>query len=103
MIEIKNDLFQIVKRIQKIDKTYKVFFNTALKRYEIYSDFGGRHLEIVSPYKVLDIRTYELVATSRVKDINKILEQMDRQNERLEYKIKSNIRENLLEMAKQFL
>lgn len=66
--EIKADLYGIARHIKQIDKSYRVVYDTRLKRFEVWH-LGARSItpEVVVPYAELDYRTVNLVRATRVE------------------------------------
>lgn len=84
LIEIKNDVFDIVQAIKAIDCRYKVFYNSIKSRFELYSQKGmNLVLELICPYKNLDVRFLNKVKISRVENAKKIIEEMEKNNQKL--------------------
>ena len=87
LIEIKNDVYFILDRLKEIDKNYQIFYNTKRKVFEIHSrgQIGGSYCLTV-PYKTLDSRTVELVNKTKRENSEKLFEEMERENKKLEAK-----------------
>ncbi len=84
MNEIKNDLFDIVKKIKEINQNYKVFRNIIKHRYEIYFQKGvNLNLELVVPYDKLDYRTINLLNKTKVENADEIFEEIEKANAKL--------------------
>lgn len=99
---IKNDTFNIVKRLKKIDKKYFVLYNLATKKYEIH--FGKTNtLQLVVPYNSLDKRTLNLVLKTRVENHKKILEEMERHNQKLDQEKQNKMLDEARYKAKEML
>ncbi len=84
--EIKNDVFNISNRIKEINKNYIVYFNTEIKKYELYHKKYGYCLTF--PYDELDSRCIEYTLSTRADriDVKKFVEDIDRYNENIEKK-----------------
>lgn len=81
MTEIKEDLFDIVKKIKSIDSNYKVFRNSKKKRFEIHYQKGlNLNLELVVPYNTLDMRTVNLLNKSKIENADLIFEEIEKSN-----------------------
>lgn len=91
-IEIKNDLYNIAKRIKSIDKNYFILFNKIKKTYEIHNSsqpFSTYSLTI--PYAKLDKRTIDYVLKTRKENFDKILKEIELSNNKLDKKINDEI------------
>lgn len=84
MNEIKNDLFDIVKKIKEINPRYRVFRNIVKHRYEIYFQNGvNLTLELVVPFDKLDYRTVNLINKTKVENADEIFDEIEKSNEKL--------------------
>ena len=93
LIEIKGDLFDIAGRLKEIDSRYTVCRNVKLNRFEIHADGV---LQIAVPFDRLDARTVELVRSTRLENVGRLLEQINSDNERLEKASQISRRNELL-------
>ncbi len=93
LIEINGDLFDIAGRLKEIDSRYTVCRNVKLNRFEIYADGV---LQIAVPFDRLDARTVELVRSTRLENVGRLLEQINSDNERLEKASQISRRNELL-------
>ncbi len=84
--EIKNDVFNIANRLKEINKNYIVYFNTEIRKYELYHEKHGYVLTF--PYDELDSRSIEYTLSTRADriDVKKYIEDIDHYNENLEKK-----------------
>lgn len=92
LIEIKNDVYFVLSRLQEIDKNYRIYYNTKRKVFEIHNKaqlWGSYSLTV--PYGVLDPRVVELVRKTRVENSKKIFAEIDAQNEKIELKNQKEI------------
>lgn len=89
--KITYDLFNIAKRLKAIDRNYFVVFNNKLKRYEIHnsSQFFNT-LSLVCPYPKLDKRVIDLVLKTRVERSKELLENIEKNNAKLENESTTN-------------
>ncbi len=92
LIEIKNDVYFVLSRLQEIDKNYQIFYNTKRKVFEIHNkaQIGGSY-SLTVPYRVLDSRVVELVKKTRVENSKKIFAEIDAQNEKIDLKNQKEI------------
>ena len=87
LIEIKNDLYGISKAIKSIDKKYRLYFNTKKERYEVHYLNGlNQKLEVVLPYKNLDRRSVIHMEKTQIKNLEKIVKEIDEKNQEIEEK-----------------
>ena len=87
LIEIENDVYFILDRLKEIDKNYQIFFNTKRNVFEVHSigQIGGSYCLTV-PYKILDKRTLDLVNKTKRENSERLFEEMERENKKLEAK-----------------
>jgi hypothetical protein len=93
-IEIKNDVFNICKRIRRFDKNYKIIYDSNLKKYQIYSTSALPAKQLVGetllsyictlPYEELDVRTIKYLNDTRSENIYDMLKRIDENNEQIE-------------------
>lgn len=93
LIEINGDLFDIAGRLKEIDSRYTVCRNVKLNRFEIYADGV---LQIAVPFDRLDARTLELVRSTRLENAERLMEQIDQDNARLEKSLQKSRQDKLL-------
>lgn len=93
LIEIKQDVFDIAWRIRQIDSDYKLYYNQKQKRYEVHSHFG---LEVVVPYPSLDTRTISHIIKTRLENREKLICEIEENNERIEREQRQKIIEKAL-------
>lgn len=80
LVVIKNDVFNISKRLKSIDKNYIVVRNISNKCFEVhYKKVGNLQLKV--PYNNLDARTIKLVLKTKTNDIKSVFEYVDEYNE----------------------
>ncbi len=83
-IKIESDVFDICKRIKEIDENYFVLFNLNSKKFEIHNSKYKNPYCLTIPYERLDSRTIELLCSTDVKNYDKIIKNLDVENERNE-------------------
>lgn len=97
---IVEDLFDIAARIKEIDAGYFIVRDYRSGKFQVHhNDQRGNTLTLVLPYDRLDCRTLNLVRRTRSERKKQLLEEMERENERLlkrmtlqsQQKIKSEI------------
>ena len=84
LIKIYEDVFDITKRLKEIDRNYFVVFNTKKQKFEVHNKSQKNTYCLSVPYNTLDIRTIFLTLKSRRENIDKILEEIDVNNQKLE-------------------
>ena len=83
--EVTCDLYSIADRLKQIDNGYFIFYSYKNKRYEVHNkNQRGQTLSLVLPYKTLDERTVRLVRKTRSERVKSLIEEMERENARLE-------------------
>ena len=83
--EIESDCLDIIKRIKAIDRDYFVVFDLDKKKYELHhcSQGGGTYC-LTFPYDELDERAYTYVLKTRVENSDKLFEEIQLENLKLE-------------------
>lgn len=82
---IKDDLFDVAKRLRQIDANYRLYFNKLLGRFEVHNHAQrGNSLAVVVPYDKLDARTITLVRKTRVENAERLLAKMEKANAKAE-------------------
>lgn len=81
---IKSDLFNISKRIKQIDKKYFIVFNKKTTKFEVHYQRNSSTLEIVLPFDRLDKRTLDFVLKTKMENKKKLIEEMEKNNQKLE-------------------
>ncbi len=101
-IEIKNDLFNVVKRLQKIDPDYFVLFNTRTKKFELHNKSQGLGVKtycLTFPFNVLDVRAVNYTHQTSVRNSVKLFSEIEKNNE----KIENNNKNKILDESKYIL
>lgn len=94
-LEKVGDQFGVSRRLKEIDPTYEVYYNKKMKRYEVYGGKTSKKvLQIVSPFETLDARLVAYARKTRVENLNKIITEMDKQNELLLEKQEKEVMED---------
>ncbi len=85
---IEHDPLFITDRLREIDKTYFVLYNLKLKRYEVHSSgqAGGSYCFSL-PYSSLDERAVTQCLRTRRENIDKVIKEMDDENEKLQKRL----------------
>lgn len=76
-IKIRNDLFDVEKRVKEIDKNYEIYFDTDLQKFVLYA-FNVR--QTVFPFDELDCRAIDYVYKTRVSRAENLLDEIDKEN-----------------------
>lgn len=96
LIPIEKDLFSIADRLKEVDERYRVYRNTLAHRFEVYA---GEELQFVVPFQKLDARTVEYARKTRIERVNKIVQELDKENDLLEKRKNRAIIEGALAQA----
>lgn len=102
-ILIKKDVFNIVRRLKKIDKNYYIVYNSSLKRYEVHHAKSKHSLQLVLPFPFLDARTLDLVLKTSVENHTKLIRQMEANNLKLEQDKNNKLIDETTFKAKEML
>ncbi len=86
-IEIKNDVLKISKRIKRIDRDYKVFFNSCSQNFEVWHK---KELSFVVR-KTLDNLALLKAHKTNIRNARTLLVNMEETNEKLEMKEKNDL------------
>ena len=81
LIPIEKDVFSVADRLKEVDERYRVYRNTLDHRFEVYV---GEALQFVVPFQKLDARTVEYARKTRIERVNKIVQELDKENDLLE-------------------
>lgn len=82
LLEIRNDLFGIVKRVKQIDKDYLIYLNRRIGRFELYKR-NAKNPCCVLPYDRLDERTVRYVFKTHISNTDKLLFELEKNNNEL--------------------
>ena len=92
---IKHDVFDIVKRLKCIDPKYFIVFNFARKKFEVHYARSKNTYELTVPYDTLDARTINFVLKTRIQNKQKIFEEIENSNKKLEQQNIKNLIEKI--------
>lgn len=96
---IKSDVFDICKRIKELDQSYYVVYNFQSNKFEVHSDSQrGNSLCFVVPFDKLDARTVEYARKTSVARKDKIIEEIDRENELVQKRSRQEVFDHLREV-----
>ncbi|HAJ77703.1 MAG TPA: hypothetical protein DCO89_01365 [Clostridiales bacterium] len=87
---IKSDVFDIVKRIKNINPKYFVLFNKTREKFEVHFKRNKNTYELTIPYDVLDARTIDFVQKTRIQNQKKLLEEIEKSNQKLQGNLYEN-------------
>lgn len=91
-VEIKNDVFNIVKRLKKIDVNYFVVFDFKKKKFELHHRGQGKSTYCLTfPFSQLDARAIRHTLVTSVKNSEKLFFEIENQNFKIEKDIKNKI------------
>lgn len=84
LIKINTDNLFISERIREIDKNYYIVFNTKKKKYEIHNKSQGELNTycLTLPFDILDYRTVEYIEKTKIENIEKLIAEIDKENEK---------------------
>ena len=96
LIPITNDLFDIAARLRTVNDGYRVYYNVARSRFEVYDESRVTPtLAFVSPYDELDCRTVDYAVYSRVENADVVLSDVERSNAAVEHSLEHEALNNL--------
>lgn len=91
-IEIKNDLFNVVKRLKNIDKDYFVVFDSKKQKFELHHSGQGRNTYCLTfPYTQLDARAILHTLITSVKNSEKLFFEIEKNNLQIEKGVQDKI------------
>ena len=87
---ISHDTYFIADRLKEIDPNYFVLYSIKNSRFEVHNlaQKGGTFC-FALPYSTLDERALDLSRKTRTENLNKIIEEIEKSNQKLE---KDNIK-----------
>ena len=100
---IKNDLFNIEKRLKRINKGYFIVFNEKNKVFEVHNKFLSPTFCLRLPYNKLDSRAVEMVKKSEVTNFSKCFEKIEEDNLKLQRKQLEDMKEQMMYDVKMLL
>lgn len=104
MIEIKNDLFNISKRIKKIDKNYFIVFSPRKKVYEVhYKNQKGSSLAFCVDKKYLNSEVLTKAYKTSVRNYKKLLSEIESNNLKLDKKNEEYLKQKSEYYLKSYL
>ena len=95
-IKIENDVYFISQRLREIDKNYFLMYNTKTKKFEVHNENQtGSTFCLTLPFASLDARSLQRVLRTRIENCEKILADMEKENQILEKRQRNEVIENL--------
>ena len=79
-IKIESDVFDIVKRVKEIDDGYFIVYDTDKLKFELHNYYQFNTYCLTIPFDDIDDRILELIYLSSVTNIDKIIEDIDKNN-----------------------
>lgn len=96
-IQLLTDNYFITERLKEIDDSYFVLYNTKIKRYELHSStqlFTTYCLTF--PFDALDERALDHARKSRCENREKLIKEMEMENDKLMRKIQKDNQEKAI-------
>ena len=90
---VKNDLFNICKRLRFINRDYRMFFNGKAQRYEVHNQNG---LCFVVPYGALDERTLDYAWRTRIENLDYLESQFEENNREIEQSVRDKAKQSAM-------
>lgn len=93
LLKIEKDVFFIAERLKNIDESYEVYFNLGQNCYEVHSTEQAKNSYCFHiPYPQLDERTLDYAIKTRSENRDKIIKEIEQNNQLLYEK---NIKEQV--------
>ena len=87
LLKIVNDVYFIGRRLKNIDKSYEVYYNCDNNSYEVHSSAQAKNSYCFKvPYDKLDSRTLDYAVKTRRENLDKLIEEIEKDNLRMEQK-----------------
>ena len=83
-IKIESDVFDIVNRIKEIDDGYFAIYDTIKNRIEIHNGKQFNSYCFTSKFENLTASTIDEILYSNIRNIDKIMEDIDKNNQSIE-------------------
>lgn len=91
-IKIDDDLFGIADRIKEIDESYFILFDLEKNVYEIHNSNQESSYCLSLPFDMLDSRVIEIIQSTSIRYIDKIMEDIDNNNNKIDNENKNRIK-----------
>lgn len=93
LIKILQDVHDILSRLREINGDYFVVYNTGRECFEVHN-YGQKNTYCLTvPYPQLDCRTIDWTLKTRRENLNKLLNEIDENNEKLEKQNQQAVRD----------
>lgn len=92
-IKINSDVFDIVKRIKEVDDGYYIVFDTTKNKYELHNRKQQSTYCLTCPFENLDKRLLDFIHKTNSRHIDKIVEEIDNNNKKVERNIYNNAKD----------
>ena len=112
-ILINSDIYNVCKRIKIFDKKYFLVYDSEVNKYQIYSseNFGnvininGQTFSYVCtlPFDEIDARAINYLHHTSSENIENLIDEIEKQNNQLEYENNVKITNQSLSIAEQTL
>lgn len=102
LIKIYEDVFDITTRLKEIDNDYFVVFNTEKNKYEVHNKSQKNTYCLSVPFSGLDSRTIDLTLKTRRENIDKLLKEIEQNNEKIEKEANRKTKDLCEFKAKEF-
>ena len=100
LVKIEKDLFDIADRLKEIDDRYELYRNLTANRFEIHANGA---LQIAVPFARLDARTLDLARSTRLEYAERLIADIEKNNDRLEREARGRSRERIIEEVEKAL
>jgi hypothetical protein len=101
LIQVKSNVLKIPERLREIDKGYFVMWNTNTQQFEVHhKEHIGNTLALNIPFNELDQRTIDLVRQTRIESGRTLIEEMDRNNNKIELQSEKKLSDYIQSTAK---
>ena len=100
---ILEDTFNIAKRLKQIDKNYLLIRNKKKNRFELWYNSCVPKLELVFKFNKVDKRMIDYVNQTRIENIDKIIKQMDKENEKIRQRQINNAKNECLDRMSEVI
>ena len=79
---IHSDTYYIGERLKEIDESYFIVYNFEKEKFEIHSSTqSGSTYCLTVPYSVLDERTLTLVRKTQSANLDRLIDEMEKEND----------------------
>lgn len=100
LVKVLDDLYHIARRLKDIDERYELCFNRKLKRFEVYANGA---MQVALPFDRLDVRALDYVRKTRLENLNVVLEEIEKNNARIDALNQKKARENAFAQMEESL